>query len=299
MPTPSYLALLDTREIDRRAAALADRLGACDLCPRRCGTDRAGGAADGWCRTGARPRVSAAFPHFGEEAVLVGRGGSGTVFFCECNLRCVFCQNEEISHGGRGREVDVEGLAALFLGLQAAGCENVNLVTPSHVPHAIVAAAAIAARRGLRLPLVWNSSGYDAVETLRALDGVVDVYLPDLKTASPDTAGRLLNTPDYPAVARTAIVEMHRQVGDLVVDRDGVARRGLLVRHLVLPGATADALEVVRWLASAVPGTAVNVMDQYRPLAGAAAHPDIARRVTTAEVEAVRAQARRSGLRVV
>lgn len=296
--SPSYLDLLAAGELDSRTSALVSRLDSCDLCPRRCGTNRAAGASDGWCRTGVRPRVSAAYPHFGEESVLVGKGGSGTVFFCECNLRCVFCQNEEISHGGGGREVEADGLAALFLGLQAAGCENINLVTPSHVPHAILEAVGIAARRGLRLPLVWNSSGFESIETLRALDGVVDVYLPDFKSSSPDTAGRLLNAPDYPDVARAAIAEMHRQVGDLIVDDDGVARRGLLVRHLVMPGATADASEVVSWLASLSPDTTVSVMDQYRPLAGASMHRDIARRATADEVEAVRTAVLRAGVRM-
>ena len=291
------------QEIERRADSLRARWGACDLCPRRCGVDRtaapgaAGGA--GVCRTGTRARVSAAYPHHGEEPELSGTRGSGTVFFAGCNLGCVFCQNPELSHRNQGDEVDDEGLADLVLALQQAGCHNLNLVTPSHVAAQILGALALATRRGFSLPVVWNTSSYDRVDTLAAFDGIVDLYLPDLKFVSRDPSARLLTASDYPDVARAAIREMHRQVGDLVVDADGIARRGLLVRHLVMPGAIADATAGFRFLASVAPGTAVNVMDQYRPLADAMQFPGIDRRATAAEVEAAREAARGAGLRVL
>lgn len=291
----AHVLKLAPHEIEHRAEVLVARLASCDLCPRACGVDRTSGAP-GRCRTGTRARVSAAFPHFGEEAVLVGRGGSGTVFFCGCSLGCSFCQNIEISHGNDGREVDARELAGLMLGLEAAGCVNVNLVTPSHVAPAILSALAIAARAGFNLPVVWNSSGYDSVETLRALEGVVDVYLPDLKSLSPEACDRWMRATDYPAVAEAAIREMHRQVGDLVVDADGVARRGLLVRHLVMPGAAEDSARVMRLLARIAPGTRVNVMDQYRPVGGTGLPWELRRRPSATEVAAAMAEARAAGL---
>ena len=285
-------------EIGRRADALLARWVACDLCPRQCGVDRTAGDA-GVCRTGRRARVAAAYPHHGEEPELSGTRGSGTVFFAGCNLGCVFCQNPELSHRNQGDEVDDEGLANLMLALQQAGCHNLNLVTPSHVAAQVLAALARAARRGFGLPVVYNTSSYDRVDTLAAFDGVVDVYLPDLKSLSRDGSERLLTAADYPDVARAALREMHRQVGDLVVDADGIARRGLLVRHLVMPGGVADAADGFRFLASISRRTAVNVMDQYRPLAQATRFPGIDRRATSTEVEAAREAARAAGLRVL
>lgn len=292
---PAYRALHASGEVSRRARRLLDSLSECRLCPRRCGADRRSGES-GECRVGRHARVSSAFPHFGEESVLVGIGGSGTIFFSECNLRCVFCQNWEISHGGEGREVEDDDLATLMLALQDRGCHNVNLVTPSHTVAQAVAALAIAASRGLRVPIVFNTSAYDTVETLRALDGLVDIYMPDFKYWTPEASGRYLTAPDYPEVAREAIREMHRQVGDLQVDREGVAVRGLLVRHLVMPGAVAESLEIVRFLASVSRGTHLNVMAQYRPLGDAGRHPGIARRPSWDEVEAVRRAAKAAGL---
>ncbi len=245
---------------------------------------------------GRLARIASAFPHFGEEAVLVGTGGSGTIFFSECNLRCVFCQNWEISHGGEGREVEDGDLANLMLALQDRGCHNVNLVTPSHAVAQVVSALATAASQGLRVPIVFNTSAYYTVETLRALDGLVDIYMPDFKYWTPEASATYLTAPDYPEVARDAIREMHRQVGDLQVDRDGVAVRGLLVRHLVMPGALAESLEVIRFLAALSPGTHLNVMAQYRPLGDAGRYPEIARRPSREEVEAVRRAAKEAGL---
>lgn len=291
----AYRGLHASGEITRRARCLLDSLSECRLCPRRCGADRISGES-GECRVGRHARVSSAFPHFGEEAVLVGTRGSGTIFFSECNLRCVFCQNWEISHGGEGREVEDDDLATLMLALQDRGCHNVNLVTPSHAVAQAVAALAIAASRGLRVPIVFNTSAYDTVETLRALDGLVDIYMPDFKFWTPEASAAYLTAPDYPEVARDAIREMHRQVGDLQVDRDGVAVRGLLVRHLVMPGALPESIEIVRFLAAVSRRTHLNVMAQYRPLGDAGKHPGIDRRPSRDEVEAVRRAARAAGL---
>ncbi len=243
--------------------------------------------------------MEAAFPHLGEEPCLVGRGGSGTIFFAGCGLGCRFCQNASISRGGAGREVTAEDLAGLMLALQARGCRNVNLVTPTHVLPQVVAALDIAARKGLHVPLVYNAGGYEDPDTLRRLDGVFDVFLPDLKTLDVERAGRWFDAPDYPDVARAALGEMHRQVGGLVLDGHGIAVRGLIVRHLVMPGATADALAVMAFLAGLAPGTAVSILAQYRPLADGPSLPDLARRPTAAEVDVVVTEARRLGLRVV
>ncbi len=291
---PAYRALLASGDIVRRARNLLDSLAECRLCPRECGADRLSGDL-GECGVGRFARVSAAFPHFGEEAVLVGKAGSGTIFFSECNLRCVFCQNYDISHGGEGDEVSDEGLAARMLALQEQGCHNINLVTPTHVVAQVVSALAIAASRGLRIPIVYNTSAYDAVDTLRALEGLVDIYMPDFKYWSSKASEKYLTAADYPEVARAAIREMHRQVGDLMVER-GVAVRGLLVRHLVMPGGVAEAIQIVRFLSELSPRTAINVMAQYRPLGEALRHQEIARRPTLSEVEAVRRAAMEAGL---
>ncbi|NDY42207.1 radical SAM protein [Dissulfurirhabdus thermomarina] len=294
---PAYLALLETGELERRVEAAWARLAACDLCPHACGADRLRGQ-EGFCRTGNQAVVASTGPHFGEEAPLVGRSGSGAVFFGRCNLRCLYCQNYEISQGGEGRPVTPEVLAFLFLALQEQGCHNVNLVSPSHVIPFILKAVALAAREGLRLPLVYNTGGYDAVSALRLLDGVVDIYMPDFKYWDAATARRLSGARDYPAAARAAVLEMHRQVGDLEIGPDRVARRGLLVRHLVLPGGLAGTREVLAFLAREVsPATWVNLMGQYRPCGRAMDHPPLDRRPLPAEFEAAEAAWRASGLR--
>jgi putative pyruvate formate lyase activating enzyme len=262
----AYAALLASGELDRRARAAGDLLSDCHACPRDCGADRLAGEL-GFCRTAAAPLVASAQPHHGEEAPLVGRRGSGTIFFGWCNLHCVFCQNADLSQRADGVPVSPAELADLMLRLEAWGCHNINLVTPSHVVPQILAAVADAAGRGLSVPLVYNSSGYDRVETLRLLDGIVDIYMPDFKYWEPRTAERLSGAADYPARARAALREMHRQVGDLRLDSRGIARRGLLVRHLVMPGLLFETREIVRWLAAEIsPDTYLNVMDQYRPL---------------------------------
>jgi len=292
---PRYRGLLASGELERRARDLIASLAACETCPRRCGADRLSGET-GDCRVGRYALVNSAFPHYGEEACLVGSGGSGTIFFSECNLRCVFCQNYEISHGGEGTELSEEDLADRMLALQALGCHNINLVTPTHVVPQVVEAIHLAARRGLSIPIVYNTSAYDSIETLRALDGIVDLYMPDFKFWSAEASARYLNAPDYPEVAQDAIREMHRQVGDLRLDSRGIAVRGLLVRHLVMPGFTEDSVAVMRFLASVSARTHVNVMAQYRPLGQAGRHPEIARRATRSEVEAVKRAAQDLGL---
>lgn len=289
--------LLSPDEVAARAALLQARLRACDLCPRRCGVDRTEGPG-GVCRTGAQASVSAAFPHFGEETVLVGRGGSGTIFFTGCNLGCAFCQNREVSHGSEGRVVSDRDLAGLMLGLQAAGAENINLVTPSHVVPSILSALAMAARAGLTLPVVWNTSSYEDVATLRYLDGIVDIYLPDFKAMSREACAAWMKAKDYPEVAAAAIAEMWRQVGRLVVD-NGVARRGVIVRHLVMPGMGKDAEKVMQRLASVAPSCHVNVMAQYRPVGDSCFKLGIGRRPTMTEVASAREAARAAGLEVL
>lgn len=227
--------------------------------------DRASGET-GICKTGKPARVSSYNPHFGEESPLVGRHGSGTVFFTHCNLMCLFCQNFDISHGGHGRDVSHEELAAIMLTLQDMGCHNINFVTPSHVVPQILAAVKIAAERGLSVPLVYNTGGYDRPETLALLEGVFDMFMPDFKFWSPEIAEQACQAGDYPQTARKALIEMHRQVGDLVIDKSGIAQRGLLVRHLVLPNRLAGTREIMKFIADRISAdTYVNVMAQYRP----------------------------------
>ncbi|MBL6974439.1 MAG: radical SAM protein [Deltaproteobacteria bacterium] len=257
--------------------------------------DRTSGET-GYCRTGSSAKVSSAFPHFGEEQVLVGTRGSGAVFFSECNLRCVFCQNHGISHGGDGREVTVEELAGLLTGLEAAGCHNVNFVTPSHVVPQVFDALQRARTRGLAIPVVYNTSAYDRVDTLRHLDGLVDIYMPDFKFWSVESSTAWMDAGDYPEVARAAIAEMHRQVGDLELDRFGIARRGLMVRHLVMPGGIEDTVAIMGFLASLSPDTFVNLMAQYRPFDGTARHQELDRRPLPEEMNASRRAALDAGL---
>jgi len=296
MPDPGYVALAEGGELARRAAELRARLAACDLCPRECGVDRTDGEI-GTCGIGDRAVVASASPHFGEERPLVGRGGSGTVFFSGCNLRCAFCQNDDISFDSRGHAVDADRLAAIALGLQEAGCHNLNVVTPSHVVPMIFDALEAGAAQGLRLPLVYNTGGYDALDVIQALDGVVDVYMPDAKFADPAVAARLCSAPDYPEVNRAALAEMFRQVGDLSLDDRGIAVRGLLVRHLVMPDDLAGTDRIMEFVARELSTeTYVNLMDQYRPCGEAGRYPEICRRVTEDEMREARRAARMAGL---
>jgi len=293
---PAYLETRRSGLLKEKIATARQILADCVLCPRQCRVDRLSGQL-GICKTGARAWVSSYCPHLGEEAPLVGKHGSGTIFMTHCNLLCVFCQNFDISHQGQGRPVTAEQLAGFMLDLQDAGCHNINFVTPSHVAPQILAAVDVAAERGLRVPLVYNSGGYDRVQSLELFEGVFDVYMPDFKFWDPDIARTTCNAPDYPAMARAAIKEMHRQVGDLSIDDDGIARRGLLVRHLVLPRGLAGTAEVMRFIATEVSDrTYVNIMPQYRPCGRAADVEALARRITTNEFEAALTSARKEGI---
>ena len=295
----------------------------CALCPRQCKVHRLKGEV-GFCGIGALPVVSSAGPHWGEESVLVGQGGSGTIFFAGCNLGCVFCQNFDISHG-KGEKGDAaplperpegcfaqrscvplfpghaaspEQIAEAMLQLQRIGCININYVTPTHVTPHTMEAIAIARGRGLRVPTVYNCGGYESVETLRMLEGFIDIYMPDAKFADPETSAELCRARDYPEVNRAALKEMHRQVGDLAIE-NGVAKRGLLVRHLVMPNDVCKSLEVMDFLANEIsPKTFVNVMDQYRPVFKAREHAKIARPITPDEFSRVHLYAQKKGLRL-
>jgi len=296
---PAYVALLRSGELKRRVAEAYARLEACDICARECGVNRRESAEGAGCRTGERAVVSSAGPHFGEEDPLVGSGGSGTIFFSWCNLRCQFCQNAEISQLGHGREVEPEDLARMMLSLQSQGCHNINFVSPSHVVPQILAGLLIAAEAGLRLPLVYNTGGYDSLRTLALLDGVVDIYMPDMKYADADAARRCSKIANYPAVNQAAVREMHRQVGDLATDERGVAQRGLLVRHLVLPEGLAGTAEIVEFLCDQVSAeTYINVMAQYRPCFHAHEMPPLDRPVNRAEYARAVRLAEQAGLRL-
>ena len=280
---PAYLQLEDEGRFAERIDEADAILESCRLCPRHCGVDRLRGET-GVCRSTDQAVVFSAQPHFGEELPLVGRFGSGTIFFSQCNLRCVFCQNWPIAHEGRGDRFDDERLADLMLTVQRIGCHNVNLVTPTHVMPQILRATRIAARKGLRIPLCYNTGGYDAIEAIRLLDGIVDIYLPDLKFMDAAEAERYTGAPDYPETAQRAIAEMHRQVGDLVTDDRGVALRGLMIRHLVMPNRVAGTREFVRWVAGTLStSTYVNIMSQYRVEHRAFEYPPIARAITADE----------------
>jgi len=297
MTQGSYLTLHEHGTLAERIKETEKRLSPCRVCPRGCGVDR---LADerGVCQTGAKAVVSSYAPHFGEESPLVGSGGSGTIFFTHCNLLCLFCQNFEISHLGQGLETEADQLASMMVSLQRQGCHNINFVTPSHVVPQILSALPRAIEKGLTVPLVYNSSGYDSPETLKLLEGIVDIYMPDFKFWSRESAKCYAKAPDYPEVARAAISEMHRQVGDLVMDDDGIAVKGLLVRHLVMPGGLDETGEIMRFLARKVSkDTYVNVMDQYRPCGKAYHCPPIDRRLSKDEYQEAIKLARDAGLR--
>ncbi len=295
---PAYLQLLASGELDRRVTEAWHRLKSCDLCARYCRVNRLQGTEGAVCRTGERAVVHGYGPHQGEEDPLRGSAGSGTIFFTWCNLRCVFCQNWEVSQKGLGREMEPEEIARMMMELQAEGCHNINFVSPSHVVAQILAAVRIASQRGLRLPLVYNSGGYDSPEALALLDGVIDIYMPDMKYGDSAAAHRYSHVRDYWEVNRAAVKEMHRQVGNLVLDGRGVAQRGLLVRHLVLPGDLANTESVLAFLAREISrDTYVNIMDQYYPCYRAREYPELARRITPAEYCDALEAASRQGLR--
>lgn len=296
---PAYIRTWRDGLLRSKVDAARAELAACTACPRDCGVNRMQDEK-GICRTGRLPYVASTFPHLGEEDCLRGSRGSGTIFFSYCNLKCVFCQNWDISSQDAGREATAEEIAGLMLGLQDAGCHNINFVTPEHVAPQLVEAIALAVPRGLDIPIVYNTSAYDAIVSLRLMDGLIDIYMPDFKFWEPSTARRLARAKDYPGVARAALIEMHRQVGVLRFGRDGLARRGVLVRHLVMPGLTDEAAAIFRWLHDEVsPDTYVNIMGQYRPehrVPGNERYADIDRRPRHDEVAEAFAAARHAGL---
>jgi putative pyruvate formate lyase activating enzyme len=301
MSWPAYLDLHASGELARRVEEGLAMLARCEVCPRNCRVDRLKDEVK-VCKVGRRARVASAFAHFGEEDCLRGYHGSGTIFFSWCNLKCVFCQNWETSNEGAGEAVNARRLADLMLELQAQGCHNINWVTPEHVVPQILEALPLAIEEGLRLPIVYNTSAYDSLHSLRLMDGIVDIYMPDLKYLDPTLSSRLLKARDYPDVARAAIREMHRQVGDLEIGDGGLARRGLLVRHLLMPGSMDETERILRFLAEEIsPDTYVNVMDQYHPAGRVVRepgrYPTLERCITEGEHRTALRLAREVGLR--
>ncbi|MHC4394955.1 MAG: radical SAM protein [Planctomycetota bacterium] len=288
----------DTGPFSKSVRKLAECMNPCTLCPRKCKVYRSKGQT-GFCGITDKTVVSSVGPHFGEESVLVGPGGSGTIFFAGCNLGCIFCQNFDISHQCYGSQMSIRQLARAMLKLQNSGCSNINLVTPTHVVAAIMAAVELAKNKGLTLPIVYNTGGYDSVKTLKLLAGSIDIYMPDMKYGDSVVAGQLSDAPDYPQVNREALKEMHRQVGDLQVEK-ALATRGLLVRHLVLPNRLAGSFEIIDFLAEQIsPATTINIMDQYRPCFEASSHSKINRTPTLEEIETVRRYATEKSLNVL
>ncbi len=283
-------------ELDRRIKLARALISPCRLCPRECGALRNEGET-GHCGVTAEPLVSSVGAHFGEEPELVGRGGSGTIFFAGCNLLCDFCQNHDISHHKRGEPYTVAQLAAAMLALQQQGCHNINIVTPTHYVTPLLEAMRLAVANGLTIPLLYNCGGYESLETLKLLDGVVDIYMPDIKFASPAVGLTYCCVPDYPERARAALKEMHRQVGVLTCDASGVAAQGVLIRHLVLPGGLAGSEKILTFIAKELsPDSYVNVMSQYRPCYDAVGDPHIGRSLSADEYDTALTAARHAGL---
>ena len=293
---PSYLKLLETKELQKRIEKLYRILESCELCPRKCNINRLK-EKKGYCGTGRDLVISGCFSHFGEEAVLVGENGSGTIFLAGCNLKCVYCQNYEISYLKKGRKVSEEDCAQMMLKLQKEGCHNINFVTPTHFAPQIVKAIKIAAENGFTLPIIWNCGGYENIEVIKLLEGIVDIYMPDFKYGGREAAERYSNAPDYFEREKEAIKEMQRQVGSLQIDKNGIAFRGLLVRHLVLPDDLAESEKILEFLAKEISkNTYVNIMAQYWPCGDIAKFPELNRRITRKEYSIVINIARKLGL---
>lgn len=294
--TPAYRKL-DLSELSAKAQAAQEMLRSCGLCGHRCGVDRTAGEA-GNCATLDEPMVASFGPHVGEESPLVGTGGSGAIFFGHCNLSCVFCQNHDISQGGSSERMSTGRLSGIMLGLQEMGCHNINLVSPTHQMPMVLFALMEAASQGLELPVVYNTGGYDSLEALKILDGAIDIYMPDMKFSSSAAAHMLCGAQDYPEANRAAVSEMHRQVGDLQVSQRGIAERGLIVRHLVLPGGLAGTEDVLKFIAEQVSrDTYINIMDQYRPCHKAVEKPPLNRAITSDEWDEALALAGKYGLK--
>ena len=293
---PVYIRAFENGILQSKIKAARTLLSSCSICPRKCRVDRLSGDT-GVCKTARSAVVSSYNPHFGEEAPLTGTRGSGTIFFTHCNLMCLFCQNFDISHQGHGQEVSDEELAAIMLALQQQGCHNINFVTPSHVVPQILSALGIAVQEGLAIPLVYNSGGYDRPSTLRLLENVFDIYMPDFKFWAPEIADRTCQAEDYPEIARNALREMHRQVGDLTLDECGIAQRGLLIRHLVLPGGLAGTREIMRFIAQNISTHSyVNIMSQYRPCGRASEVKGLNASVSPADFKTALQQALEEGI---
>lgn len=293
----SYRSLWETGELRKRQADAWNRLNTCDLCGHKCGVNRIAGET-GVCRADSTLQISSWGPHFGEEPPLVGKHGSGTIFFTGCNLRCVFCQNWDISQMRMGRTISETQLAKIMISLQEAGCHNINLVTPTHYMPQILTALLIACEGGLELPLVYNCGGYESLAALEILSGIVDIYMPDVKYAREEHASRFSRAKDYPTVVKRALKEMHKQVGNLMIDERGIAWRGLLIRHLVLPEGLAGTEELMRFIAKEISkDTYVNIMDQYRPEYRAGDCPPLDRRITSDEYKEAVSMAKNAGLR--
>jgi putative pyruvate formate lyase activating enzyme len=293
---PSYLKLLQNGELARRVIDAYAHLSICDVCALHCPVDRRAGEL-GACRTGEHAKISSYGPHLGEEDPLRGWCGSGTIFFTRCNLHCQFCQNHDISQTDVGNIVEPEDIATMMLELQSCGCHNINLVSPSHVVPQILAAVLLAAQAGLHIPLVYNTGGYDSISMLKLLDGVIDIYMPDMKYADPDLARRYSKVPNYPQINQAAIREMYRQVGDLQISDQGIATRGLLVRHLILPNNIAGTDQIIQFLSKQIStNTYLNLMDQYHPAYKASQFPELDRRITHTEYQSAIEAAHSCGL---
>ncbi len=293
--TPIYIESYKSGMLKKKTKEAFDRLSNCHLCPRNCGVDRTAGET-GICKTGIRAVVASYAPHFGEEVPLVGAHGSGTIFFTHCNLLCCFCQNYDISHEGNGIEVSKSHLARLMLYLQNLGCHNINFVTPSHVIPQILASLEVAVENGLNVPLVYNTGSYDNVDSLKLLDGIFDIYMPDFKFWDEKVSKEICSATDYPEIARNAVKEMFRQVGDLVIE-NGIAKRGLLIRHLVMPDEMAGTREIMRFLSKEISeNTYVNIMPQYRPCGDAFNNPNLSRSITQKEFEDALTAAKEEGI---
>jgi len=296
MPAPVYLETYESGELDERIVKLMAILTECNLCPRACGVNRTKGET-GYCNSDNHLVVSSVQPHYGEEDVLVGTHGSGTIFLTNCNLGCLYCQNYDISHLGHGQKITEEELALSMLSLQKRGCHNINFVTPTHYTPQIVKALKIAIENGLHIPIVYNCGGYESKSTIELLDGIVDIYMPDIKYGDAEPAERYSNAPDYFEVCKEAVKEMHRQVGDLIVDDRGIAVRGLLIRHLVLPNGLAGSAKVFEFVATELSKESyVNIMMQYRPMYKAYEYKELNRGITLSEYQEALDNAKAWGL---
>lgn len=293
---PKYIELNRTKELAKRIDALYEILKECRLCPRKCGINRMEGET-GVCKAGKELMISSIFPHFGEEPPLVGFNGSGTIFLTHCNLRCVFCQNYDISHLGKGELITTSIMAKQMLRLQNIGCHNINFVTPTHYVPQIVASLPKAISSGLNIPLVFNCGGYESQEVIRLLDGIIDIYMPDVKFFDGEVAKKYAKAPDYPEVVKDALKQMHIQMGDLKLDQDGIAKSGLLIRHMVMPHDLAGTSDIMKFIASEISRDSyVNIMAQYRPMYKSCEFPELSRRITGEEYRKAKDTARNLGL---